>query len=155
MMPKTRNAIGRMKAASLPVVDAETSLKAALARLRRSREKGVIARSGETFHLHMTDQLARACTTGKAVKMCELKGYQIHLGDMQEVAKSNRECFLSTEALLDNLLGSGKRYGLLSAPTLGAKHAIVYYAGRDMFAAPGPKDICPECSRNPCVCQGA
>lgn len=144
-----------MNALSVPVVDANTSLKVAIAQAHRAQEKGLIVRTGNDFHLHTVTGLTRAFGTGNARKLRDLAGYPIHLGDLTTIAESNPEPFISSEALVDDLKLSGKKFALLSAPTQRTKRAIVYYLGDDImqYVEPKPKDRrCPVCGKSPCEC---
>ena len=143
-----------MHGVSMPVVDADPGLKDAIAQVRRSKEKGVIVRTGKDFHLHTVTGLTRAFGTGNAIKLRDLAGYPIYLGNRTTIAGSKPKRFISSEALVHDLRLSGKKFGLLSAPTHRAKRATVYYLGGDrvQYAEPEPKDRCPRCRKFPCEC---
>jgi hypothetical protein len=139
--PKTlRTNAGFMDVISLPVVDVESSLKNALAEMKRSKRSGLLGRSGSTIELFTAAGVKGGLTKGKGSTLKDIGGIPLHVGDLTSLAKSTPEPYISSDLLVDSLKKSGKKFGLLSAPTDNKKRAIIYGLGNlsTMYREPGP-----------------
>ena len=138
-MPSERKK--NMRSTSLPVVDRLSSVDDALRIMRKSKRSGVVVRKGRKFLLHTAKEVTSARHKVSAPKLKDLRGTPIHVPSLVLTGKSASRTRGFTELLLNSLKESGKKYGLVSAPSARMKKVDIYarnYAGL-AYLEPGPR----------------
>jgi len=114
-----------MDAISLPVMDAGSSPRRALAEMKRAQRSGLVVRSDEEASVLMASQIAGALKK-RARHLRDIAGTPVLVRDITPIAQSTPEPYISTDALWEALDLSGRKYGLLCAPTAKTKSAIIF-----------------------------
>jgi len=96
-----------------------------MAEMKYARRSGLVVRSEDEACVVTARQVAGALKK-RARKLKDIAGTPVHVGDVTHIAQSTPEPYISTDALLDALDVSGRKYGLLSAPTAKTKNAIIF-----------------------------
>jgi len=134
--PPRNRKLDDMDVISLPVVEAGTSLRIAVAEMKRAKRTGLIVRRGIEARLVRAADFRFAAKTRATLE--EIEGLPVHVFDVTPIAQSTPEPYISTDVLQRALQTSGQKIGLLVAPTATSKRAIIYGDIHTLFYEPRP-----------------